>query len=687
MGTNLSDASAYWMADRSSIEHVPEKLRLNKLDFAKGVRSNELNENFDLIKYWIEAERLRIGGWGIVEGFELTKNLTNFTIDVGPGIIINQHGEEIHVPKTNPPLFAGPPVYETLVETHIVDESGLLKLNFAMYSNHNHHTIKYVPPVDVPEGIEEEFTITVTETGAKLNLFRDVQSIIENLVVLPEYAGQEVTVEYMYANDRIDGIFLRKDGQEYEYELGIISTSPSEQVVQEYFDRGYYLIGFAYWHVGLEVDVEFLTGDRTLRKVFVDEHNVLYLNGKPYVEKKVIYFEEPKPAKENDLWYDVEEEVLKIWRPNKDNIYEWQIINDLSRTLVSVHQFSPDENPKDLQTFSFDPYPELAFIPGHNQLEVFVDQVAIMADQFEEIYPEDGEGFASGQGFKFKYPLERPSIVEVRVTHNMNIHSKKIDLFPHESFYGASGYYTLANTSQRTFSVLCQYQCYLNQIEVYKNGVRLIEGKDYKGVMLNGSTAEIENKDALCDRFILLSSTTIAKNDIISYRVLRPVASYTNLKSIIVQYEGIAEQCLEQTGALATRIDTLSSNVNTVLQEHRNTLNTHSTSIAALQSGKMNADVKINKNNLAPVIYNGVVKEKKKFVKNIDDAVVFVQDLSVDDYITIGYKTANSNTLLLMEDADYEIQAAANGINISLSSRWTGDATAKLYISALVLGV
>lgn len=687
MGTNLSDASAYWMADESSIEYIPGKLKLNKLDFAKGVRSNELNENFDLIKYWIEAERLRIGGWGIVEGFELTKNLQNFTINVGPGIIINQHGEEIHVPKTDPPLFAGPPVYETLVETHTVDENGLLKLNFAMYSNHNHHTIKYIPPLDVPDGIENEFKITVTETGVKLNLFRDVQSIVENLVVLPEYAGQEVTVEYMYANDRIDGIFLRKDGQQYEYELGIISTSPSEQVVREYFNRGYYLIGFAYWHVGLEIDVEFLTGDRTLRKVFVDEHNMLYLNGKPYVEKEVIYFREPKPAKENDLWYDLEEEVLKIWRPDKDGIHGWQIINDLSRTLISVHQFSPNENPQDLQTFSFEAYPELAFIPGHNQLEVFVDQIAIMNDQFEEIYPADGEGFASGQGFRFKYPLERPSVVEVRVTHNININSKKIDLFPHEAFYGVGSYHTVADTTKKTFPVLCQYQCYLNQIEVYKNGLLLIEGKDYKGVKLDGNIAQIEDKDILCDKFTILDSVALAENDVIYYRILRPVASYTNLKSIIAQYENIANQCLTQTDAVAMQIDTLSNNVTRTLQEHSTALTSYASSISSLQNDKMDANIKIEKENLAENIYGGIVKEKRRFTKSIDDAVVFVQDLSAKDYITVGYKAANANTLLLVEGADYEIQDTIDGINISLSSRWTGDATAKLYINALVIGI
>ena len=122
-------------------------------------------------------------------------------------------------------------------------------------------------------------------------------------------------------------------------------------------------------------------------------------------------------------------------------------------------------------------------------------------------------------------------------------------------------------------------------------------------------------------------------------------------------------------------------------QNHEELLTSHTSDIAELQNNKMNTDVKIGKANLVSEIYGGVIKSKKNLIKNIDDAVVFVQDLSVNDYITIGYKTSNSNTLLLMEGADYEIQPELNGINISLSSRWTGDATAKLYINALIIGV
>ena len=43
--------------------------KLNELDFSPGIRASDINENFELLKRWIEEERLRVSGWGIVEGF------------------------------------------------------------------------------------------------------------------------------------------------------------------------------------------------------------------------------------------------------------------------------------------------------------------------------------------------------------------------------------------------------------------------------------------------------------------------------------------------------------------------------------------------------------------------------------------------------------------------------------------
>ena len=72
---------------------------LHNLDFTVGIRSQQINENFDLLRRWIEAERLRVGGWGLVEGFELTKDLSDFSIHVSEGTLIIQDGKEVKVDK------------------------------------------------------------------------------------------------------------------------------------------------------------------------------------------------------------------------------------------------------------------------------------------------------------------------------------------------------------------------------------------------------------------------------------------------------------------------------------------------------------------------------------------------------------------------------------------------------------
>lgn len=689
MGTNISEDATYWVANASYVK-APEKLKLNVLDFSRGIRANEINENFDLIKYWIEAERLRIGGWGIVEGFEMTKDLSNYSVHVGPGIIINQYGEEIHVPETNPNLLShitDEGSWHPQIETRLkIDTNGVLKLRFAMYSVAHCRTITYAPPASLMDNsIEKEFKITVSDTGRELKLNGDIQSIIENTLLIPEFAGQEVDVEYYYLNDRIDGIFLKADGSEYQYEPGLISTSPSNNVVEDYFNRGYYLIGFAYWHVGETIDVEFFCGDRTLRKVFVDKNNVLYLNGKPYKEKTVIYFVEPNPPQENDLWYNIEEEILYIWRPDENGKYGWQVVNDLSRAVVSVYRFSESQNPKDLQSFSFEGHPEMHFIPGMHQLMIIIDQVVIMEDQYTEIYPEGGEGYACGTGFKLKYPLERPSIVEVRVIRSLNTNRKRLDLFSHEAFYGVSNYTTITSASQRIFPVECQYQCFSAQIEVFKNGLRLTEGKEFNAVLINGDTATTLNKGSLCDRFKLTIAPAV--NDVITYRILRPVISYSNLKSIVDQYEEIAQECLDKTDTLTNRVNTLATNVGTIENNYGTILQTHSTDILNLKNDKISTSAKLGPGNLNDTIKNGIISKKIKYEKSANSPVIFLAEFSATDYLTVGYKLGNNDMILLIEDNDYTLSSTENGVNLNLNSKWTGNASAKIYVTGLKIGV
>ena len=71
--------------------------KLHELDFSPGIRASYINENFDLLRRWIEEERLRVSGWGIVEGFELSRNLNDYTISIGDGIIIDKTGAHLEI--------------------------------------------------------------------------------------------------------------------------------------------------------------------------------------------------------------------------------------------------------------------------------------------------------------------------------------------------------------------------------------------------------------------------------------------------------------------------------------------------------------------------------------------------------------------------------------------------------------
>ena len=114
--------------------------KLNQLDFSPGIRASDINENFELLKRWIEEERLRVAGWGIVEGFELSKDLDNFTISVGKGILIDKNGAHLEIPSKT---FNGfeldheyglRPRTTSIEETITVSESGLVKLQYPIYS-------------------------------------------------------------------------------------------------------------------------------------------------------------------------------------------------------------------------------------------------------------------------------------------------------------------------------------------------------------------------------------------------------------------------------------------------------------------------------------------------------------------------------------------------------------------------
>ena len=61
-----------------------------KLNFAPGIKAKDINYNFDVTHDWIKRERRRVGGPGIVDGFDLSADLATFTVKVSSGTIIKK---------------------------------------------------------------------------------------------------------------------------------------------------------------------------------------------------------------------------------------------------------------------------------------------------------------------------------------------------------------------------------------------------------------------------------------------------------------------------------------------------------------------------------------------------------------------------------------------------------------------
>ena len=80
----------------------------------------------------MERERIRIGGWRLVEGFTLTYPNPDFNIHISEGLLINEQGKEVYVDKYI--MYCDEPDYETLTEEVVVNEEGYIKLKYPPYS-------------------------------------------------------------------------------------------------------------------------------------------------------------------------------------------------------------------------------------------------------------------------------------------------------------------------------------------------------------------------------------------------------------------------------------------------------------------------------------------------------------------------------------------------------------------------
>lgn len=342
---------------------------MKRIDFSDGIRAEEIQENFDNLQEQLNRERKSVGGAGVASGLEITPIIsqTEFAVEVSAASIISKDGEEIYLPKQ---------------KINIELPKLAKEIEYLSSNTNNQVTLKHIPySLDRRMTVETSGIFPPNKSGITIK-YRDsiaqddyirVRNINGRTISLSGLTRRELVVTYNYTGKRIDTLYIDKNN-----ELKVISstTSPTPSVMlpKEYK----YLIAF------IEIDGMYSDNEgrmyaniimredlRDIRNIYTDANGELWLCGIPFKDLQVIHMIEPKDPKEFTLWYDTYTNKLKTWRTTDELVY----MNEY--TVTTDYENNPDIA-KDYPT-------DMYFYVGKKQLQVYVNDVELTDDQFEEI--------------------------------------------------------------------------------------------------------------------------------------------------------------------------------------------------------------------------------------------------------------------------------------------------------------
>lgn len=344
-------------------------MSLKKIDFSDGIRAEEIQNNFEDLQAQIDRERKSVGGAGIASGLEITPIVTQneFAIEVSEASIIGKDGQEIHIDKQK--INIELPKLAKEVEYLTSNASNQIKLRHTPYSLNRRMTVEmhgmFTPQYS---GIDIKYRDSIAQDD-----YIRVRAINGNTVSLTGLTRRDLVVTYHYTGKRIDTIYIDKNDK-----LKVISstTSPTPSVMMPNDYK--YLIAF------IEIDGAYTDEEgrtyanivmrkdlRDVRNIYTDLNGDLWLCGIPFKDLQIIHMIEPLDPKEYTMWYDTYTNQLKTWRSTDELIY----MNEYTVTTDYIN------NPDVAKDYPTDMY----YYTGKNQLSVYVNDVQLNEDQFDEL--------------------------------------------------------------------------------------------------------------------------------------------------------------------------------------------------------------------------------------------------------------------------------------------------------------
>lgn len=657
--------------------------KLVKLDFTPGIRAKDINDNFDVIDQWIKDERACVGGVGIIDGFDISVDLSNFNVHVSSGRIVTFDGSEEIIPETS--FSVGAPEYITRQEKLICPEDGIMKLASKPYSPSKQALVKYVPPYDTEIPSKKEFHIMCALEGKNVPYLQISGDTV--YINQPEYwRGKELTFDYLVTNDRVDAILLNSDGT-YKYQKSIVAASPSHVDLEDY-DKGYMMIGVVHWQIGEKVSANIYTNHRSYRRVYVDKNNRLYINGKLYEEPHEIYLKEPEQPQENDFWYDIDNEVLLIYR-QKNGIWGWQQVNDFSTvTMREVKMWTPDTWPLDNQTFLFDKEDiNLRFVPNTNALEIFVDNATLMQDQFSEIVSEGAKDapsyMAQGIGFRLKKPLDHPTYLQLTVNHRVRTSPTRETFQRSAIFINENHDYMTETNKEQIFKTEYPYVVGGKQLEVFVDGLRLAPGVEIQELLDNQfapTDAQVKSEKYLSHFFKV--KKPLKAGQFVDHKLTKQVWSYDQVSQLLgdtfddvrglrTDVDKNAEDIKKQSVYTSEQFDALNQRIDSQNQ-----------TIDKIGSRKL-AIKEVKRDNIDDDITVGLVNQVIDISMNAT-LVTPIQGAKDTDFIQVHLLSKTENRILIRA-VDYTLANTTKGLRIDLSPELAISGNT-IYVTGFIFG-
>lgn len=555
-------------------------MSLKRVDFSDGIRSDNIQFNFEDLQNQINYDRSFIVGPGIAKGLNIDVDEKEYIITISDGTIVDPDGEIINVEGKKYEIDLPSNIMQTIIKDYTVKDNKIILSDIPYATNG-----RYIAAVDSKLNDYHNDIVVSTLTGTEISDY-SIDSDLPNVITFNNVSdGTIYTIQYYIAYNIIFTVYVNTSN-EIQICRSISSTSPSEYGLSDFK----YRLGnvFVRSNVNGYTTISKIQDMSDRVNIYTDENNELYINGKPFSSITNIYLHCPLSPKENDIWYNGQygNNQLLVYRII-DGIGGW---HPISTYTYALHNKKKLWNPTNILTYNKDTmHPsyflftnlekDLYFEPKTESLKVIVDNTILHSDQYEEVTARDiydifqtnsdpelvqyisncgytknnllsilyeidpsgniiGEkddtciGFKMAEAFTYKFTYEgyiRGPYVEAVVTQSYLTPSikRKIDKV---STYVVEQTITsesacVAYDQDNKMYIVTTDTSYLyneNQLEVFVNGIKLIKNVDYSEVMMNATSKET-------NRFTI--NRSLSTSDYITYRINTNVYSYEELKN------------------------------------------------------------------------------------------------------------------------------------------------------------